>query len=254
MALATTVLVTVAACGGDDDEAAPPTGSTGYRVTIASPQSLSIGAARFVFLLEDARGNPATNASIRLRFYFIDPLRDNRKTIKNSVSATEVELDRQYSLTQEDGSAVAVGPGPTGVFATEVAFDQPGDWVVDVTGSAGNNHVGVIEAPFQVSEAPLGPRTGQPAPQAITGPAIVSFGQAEVCGSAVCGPLLQLVAEEAAANEGPVALVEGEDPANWGVGDDQAVFFVDGSGIVRGRLDATAARDEVSQKLALIAP
>jgi hypothetical protein len=262
----------MAACGGGDEGggAAPSmtaSSASSYSVKVASTDRLALGPARFVFLLQNARGQPVPDARVHVEFFFIDPVRNNRKTLKFGVDAMPIELAESHVLTRTDGTSITLGPGPTGVYANAVAFDQPGDWIVDINGSDGNNNLGRIEVALSVSETAVEPRPGSPAPALDAGPAegplMVVFGTPGVCHAEVCGPLAE-IASEVASQTGLraefVAFEESEAtrfPAwaeDWNVGPEPSVFFIDSSGIVRGRIDAIAAYGELEALALTVLP
>jgi hypothetical protein len=90
-------------------------------VTISAADRFSTGPARFVFLLEDPRGEPVANASVHLRFSFIDPVRDDRKTLKSELSATPVDAPRTHKLQSITTPCIE----PTNFFASKFAFVSP---------------------------------------------------------------------------------------------------------------------------------
>ena len=259
----------VSACGGDDDaDNGNPTTATGFRVTIASPDQLAAGPSRFIFALDDAQGAPVTNARAHLRFFFIDPKADNRPTIKNAVDATPVSLERSYEVTLEDGGTRVLGPGDIGIYANDIAFDQPGDWRVEITGDAGTGNLGIIEVPFVVTQDKLGLQPGSPALPSTeeidaalsSGRAVVvTFGNEDRCLSSVCGALVETARElEAGYGAGAEFLFFGLEAApewvaaDWGVGEDAAVFFIDGSGTVRARVQTVAAYAHLETHIAAL--
>jgi hypothetical protein len=263
--LAIAVIALVSGCGGGSDDDSGTTPASAYNVTIAAPDQLAAGPTRFVFALDDAAGRPVTNARAHLRFYFIDPNANNRETIKNEVEAQMVDLERSYTLTLGSGSEQTYGPGGTGVFANDVAFDQPGEWIVEITGSAGSGNLGVIRLPITVNDTLPGPPAGQPAP--ASNPEIaetVSSGQASLilfaregkCAAEVCGPLAEVALESAAGHPGDVAVLsvdpEGDAAAEWGVDHAAVVFFIDADGIVRGRLHTIASIEEVDRLIEML--
>jgi hypothetical protein len=258
----------LAACGSGDDEATS-TSDSSYTAVISASDGFAIGPTRFIFLLENARGQPETNADVHLKFYFIDPVRDNRKTIKNEIDATPLELDREYEVTAADGTAISMGPGRTGIYSIQIAFDQPGDWVVDMSGTAGNNSLGTIEATFSVAETSAFPHNGSRAPNIAgsppEGPLMLVIGTPGVCLSSVCGPLVEIardVAEEHSEiaaedveyqeSDGNLALPAWTE--EWGVSAEPAVFFIDKDGFVQGSLHTIATRKEVEDLIAAISP
>lgn len=256
-----TLLAAMIACGGDsDDTGSTPQSSSGYSVTVSAADRFAIGPTRFVFLLANPLGKPVTNAQVHMRFFYIDPVRNDRKTFKVDFDATQVELDQAYELVAADGMPITVGPGATGIYANETAFDQVGNWIADITGTDGNNNLGTIEVAFPVGETPAGPRSGQPAPALEDGPAdgpvMVVFGKAGICYTFVCGPLVEIAHEVEGSLGGAlpaeyIELEEGSDgpvipdwASAWGVGPEPAVFFVDADGFVRGRLHTLASYQE----------
>ncbi|MEX2390960.1 MAG: hypothetical protein WD904_05125 [Dehalococcoidia bacterium] len=276
------LLAALAAACGDDSSGGEPDGpdratsTSGFHVTIAAPEQLEIGPSRFVFALDDPRQRPVLNARAHVKFYFIDPKANNRKTIKSSVDAAQVSLEKRYSFTRDDGETVTMGPGETGVYANEIAFDQPGDWVVEITGAAGTANLGMMEVAFAVGEVAAGLQKGALAPVSIPEiggalsagrPTVITFGNLGACYSAVCGPLTEVAHELADAHADEAEYLffgfatDDASPAlptwattDWGVGLDQAVFFIDADGVVRGRVETIASYAELEAHLAALLP
>jgi hypothetical protein len=218
------------ACGDDDDAATPgdTTEGAGVRVEIES-SDLALGLNRFLLTVTDSQGNDVLGARLSLRFFFIDPNANNRKTIKNSATASPIEVTAPYTHTHTDGTEVEHAAGETGVHVTEVAFDAAGDWVVEVTGSVTGGRLPLIEKEFEVRRDGLTPGVGDPAPpsmqpvlsdvadiseidfstepnpethditiaDAISSgrPSVIAFASEGVCASVICGPLKEVFDE-----------------------------------------------------------
>lgn len=272
------LVVLAAGCrgnGDDDGDSSAPTSVFGFEVTLAGEEQLAFGPSRFVFALQDTRGQPVANARAHLKFFFIDPNADDRKTFKTEVDAEPVTLARAYSLTRPDGSEVTHEGGETGIYARQVAFDAPGEWIVEITGTSASGNLGVIEKSFTVQETQPGPAPGKTAPAStpaieaalsVGRPTVITFASPGLCPSTVCGPMAEIAADleedyadvasfvhvepfgtDALAEESPQPLEWVTD--DWAVSSEAAVFVIDGDGIVRARLDVIVSYDELEAAL-----
>jgi hypothetical protein len=220
--LLTLAVLPALACSGDDGDTAPTdTGSAGVQVEIES-SDLALGPNRFLLTVTDPDGAEVLGARLSLRFFFIDPNANNRKTIKNSATPEPISVSAPYTHTHVDGTEVEHAAGETNIHVAEVAFDAAGDWVVEITGDVTGGRLPLIEKAFEVRRETLTPGVGDPAsssrqavlPEADLSeidfsaepnpethnttiadaiasgrPSVIAFASQGVCADLICGPL-----------------------------------------------------------------
>ena len=227
------LLLLAAACGGATNDGGQPeitvSPGSGFDL-LAVTSDLAVGPSRFIVELVDPAGGPeVTGARLHLRFFFIDPVRQNRKTYKNETDTVPIKVSTPYTHTHLDGALVRHEAGGTGIHAADVAFDQAGDWVVEVTGDVAGKSLPLLERAFQVPLNSLSPTLGTPAPASVQPilsdvkditeidsssppnpemhdmtiaaavssgrPSVIAFASAGVCASPICGPAKETVDE-----------------------------------------------------------
>lgn len=223
-ALALALVLT--ACGGSGDGASTPTaGGAGVRIVVEM-SDLALGPNRLLLAVTDEQQNEVLGARLVLRFFFIDPAADDRKTLKNSTSASPIEAINPYSHTHVNGAVVNHQAGETNIQLANVAFDAAGEWVVEITGDIAGKRLPLVEESFQVARESLTPRVGRPAPPsrqpiltdvssieeidlsqppnpethtmtiaaavASGRPTVIAFASAGVCASDICGPAKEI--------------------------------------------------------------
>ncbi len=226
-ALALAVVLT--ACGGGSDGASTPTASgAGVRI-IVEGSDLALGPNRFLLAVTDEQQNEVLGARLILRFFFIDPAANDRKTLKNSTSASPIEATDPYSHTHVNGAVINHMAGETNMHLANVAFDATGEWIVEITGDVAGEPLPLLEESFQVRRESLAPTVGRPAPPsqqpilkdvvsieeidysqppnpethtmtiaaAVSSgrPTVIAFASAGVCASAICGPAKEIFDE-----------------------------------------------------------
>jgi hypothetical protein len=231
IALAGSVLLAVAACGSDTDS--PTSSPTSVRPPIGGPsitiadRALTVGPSPFIFSMSDPEsGKLISGARPHLRFSFIDPRANNRKTYKAQIDAAEIEFAQGYELQRPDGTRETYSPGGSGVYKADIAFDSAGDWVADLTGDIDGQQIEPMEVPFAVVADLGSPGIAQPTPRSVhpvlgdvtdlsdldssgvpdpemhqitiaeaadSGrPSVIVFAYAGLCLTDICGPLKEL--------------------------------------------------------------
>ncbi len=167
--LAAALALPAAACGGgggdnSDQESATPSPG-GDIVPVVASSDLTLGLNRFmVGLIDQAQNAEVLDGDLHFRFF---KLENGGLTFKVELDATPVRITKTYTHTHQDGTIESHEAGESGVYVVNVAFDNPGDWKVEVSGTAAGKPLGPLTAPFLVSEQPSTVPVGQPAPRSV---------------------------------------------------------------------------------------
>ena len=183
-------------------------------------------------------------------------------------------------------------PGGRGVYVTEPILDRPGDWngVALVQGKRVGFVLAVKAAPEVAVIGTPAPRAASPTTTNPLGvnpictrdpvcplhtislsdvigtgmPVAAMFATPALCQTATCGPVLDQLLTVRKAYVGRVAFVHVEiyqsnkgvalspTVAAWNLPGEPWLFTIDGTGIVRGRLDGAFGRDEVQAQVAAL--
>ena len=135
---------------GSQGSAADPAGTMRVQPVVPSTD-LSVGRNRFSLgVLQIARGTttpvPVPDARLALKFFFpIEP---------QAVARGEATPDFRF-----------VDDKQKGLYVAQVQFDQPGDWGVEVSGTAGDQTLTTTRVRFSVKPKSDTPAIGAPAPR-----------------------------------------------------------------------------------------
>jgi len=220
--------ILAAACGGDGDDGAPST--TSPEAASESPPfsgvvvttDLSTGPNRFaVGVIDEEEGQPILGADVALRFFKV--LQGDQAELRFEAETEFVGFETFY-LKEDTGEKVTTGD--TGVYMTNVEFDETGDWGVEINGSADGETIGPIQLALQVLPPDQVLNVGDPAPRsrqkiasdvtditeidsmsppdplhvaaiadAVTSgkPSVILFGTPAFCETRTCGPVMETV-------------------------------------------------------------
>lgn len=150
------VLPTLAACsrpgGGEDNPGSQQSQGNGLPVVASVPNTdLAVGQNRLSLgVLHVPKGQtaptPIPDAVLLLRFFY--PLEPR--------PVQRMEATPQFRY---------VGEKQKGLYVAQVEFDQPGEWGVEVTGTAGDQPLGTARTRFAVRDKAVTPAVGSPAPR-----------------------------------------------------------------------------------------
>lgn len=224
---ASLLVAVVAACGRDDngEALAPTTSATGGNSRLSGvvvTTDLSTGANRFaVGVIDEEEGQPILDADVALRFFKV--LQGNQAQLRFE-SETEFVGFETFYLNEDTGEKVTTGN--TGVYVTNVEFDETGDWGVEINGSAGGKTIAPMTLPFEVLPPDRVLSVGDPAPlsrqrvaadvtdireidsmtppdplhdvtiaDAVASgkPSVILFGTPAFCETRTCGPVMETV-------------------------------------------------------------
>ncbi|MFQ6029759.1 MAG: hypothetical protein ACE5Q6_19955, partial [Dehalococcoidia bacterium] len=126
---------------------------------------LAVGPNRFVFGLVD-QGTQALimDAQIHLRLF---KLADHGavESLKGETDARTLTLEKNYTHVHQDGTAETHTAGMMGVYVAALEFDSPGEWGVEITGTAGGRPLPTLTPAFDVRGHSFSPALGEPAPR-----------------------------------------------------------------------------------------
>lgn len=224
-----------AACGGGggggtppaetpaDDTPAAPTPAAQQLTAVVVSSDLAVGLNRFALgIIDEEAGAPIVDADAHFRFF---------KLLDGGQGELRFEADPEpvgfETFFIDDTTKEKVVTGETGVYVSNVEFDESGDWGVEVTGTRGGEEFGPLRPGFRVLEPNQTLTIGDPAPpsrqptlddvadiseidtasppdpqlhnitiaDAITTgkPVVVLFGTPAFCETRTCGPVLETV-------------------------------------------------------------
>jgi hypothetical protein len=224
----TVLAILAAACGGDGDDGAPST--TSPEATSESPPfsgvvvttDLSTGPNRFAIgVIDEEEGQPILGAEVALAFFKV--LQGNQAALRFEAETEFVGFETFYL---NEGTGEKVTTGDTGVYVTNVEFDETGDWGVEINGSADGETIGPIRLALQVLPPEQVLNVGDPAPRsrqkiasdvtditeidsmsppdplhdvaiadAVSSgkPSVILFGTPAFCETRTCGPVMETV-------------------------------------------------------------
>lgn len=152
--LAAVTLPLLAACGASAGTGGERPAASGQapRVQVVIPGTdMAVGRNRFALaVLQLPQGQtspvPVTEGQLSLRFYYpIEP-----QAVPKGDAAPQFRF---------------VGEKNKGLYVAQVQFDQPGQWGVEVNGTAGNEPLPTQRVQFTVKPRPDTPAVGAPAPR-----------------------------------------------------------------------------------------
>ena len=162
------LVVVAAACGGDDEgngtglaatESPGTGGGQGFSGVVVTGD-LATGPNRFaVGVIDERQGRPLLNAEVSLRFFKL--LSANEGQLRFEDKPEFIGFETYYI---DDATAEKVPTGDTGIYVTNVEFDEAGDWAVEISGSAEGNTIAPIALPFEVLPPDQVLNVGDPAP------------------------------------------------------------------------------------------
>ena len=183
---------------------------------------LSTGPNRFgIGVIDEEAGAPLLGADVSLRFFKV--LGGNQAELRFDAQTEFVGFETFY-IDQANGEKVTTGD--TGVYVTNVEFDETGDWGVELNGSADGETIGPIRLTFEVLPPEQVLNVGDPAPRsrqkvasevsdisqidsmsppdpfhdvtiadAVTSgrPSLILFGTPAFCETRTCAPVMETV-------------------------------------------------------------
>ena len=145
MVLAAVALL-VAACGtGSESTSAAPTATPGGLQAEIVASELLPGLQRFPVGILDAN-TPVSDATVHVRAF--------------SVAGNTLRLKGE-----SDAPFRGAGLEGRGLYVAQLRFDTVGTWVAEITAQRPNGTQKVLRLPFKVTDKPMVPAPGQPAPQ-----------------------------------------------------------------------------------------
>jgi hypothetical protein len=156
--------VAAVACGGSSASSGgrtpgPTPPATGEVSAVITNHSLAVGENRFSLMLLDQDNTPILDADVRLRFF--DSTGD--EPVLKSQADTRFIPSELFYVDEETGEKTYVESG-VGVYVTDVSFDLPGRWAVDVSVAMDGSQIELVPLQFDVLEHSPEPAVGDPAP------------------------------------------------------------------------------------------
>ena len=156
------------ACSGDDAEtgngsptAASPSAEARFSGVVVTTD-LSTGPNRYaVGVIDEEEGLPLLNAEVSLKFFKV--LGGDQAQMKFESETTFVGFET-FTINEETGEKAV--SGETGVYVTNVEFDEAGDWGVEIDGTGDGESIGPLRLAFQVLPPEQVLNVGDPAPKA----------------------------------------------------------------------------------------
>ncbi len=227
LAFLAALAVITAACssgggpGGETPAAETPSAQQLTAVVVTSV--LAEGPNRFaVGIVDQEVGAPVLDAQARFRFF---------KVLEGDQAEPRFEADSEFvgfeTFFIDESTGEKVVAGDTGMYVTNVEFDTPGDWGVEVAGTRDGVEFGPLRTGFTVLEKGQTLSLGDPAPRSTqptmddvddisdidtasphdpelhritiadaiaTGkPVVALFGTPAFCETRTCGPVLETV-------------------------------------------------------------
>lgn len=221
------LLAVASACGGP---AEPGSGQFPKVIPLGDCQvcpiivnsSLAVGDSRFSLGLLDEEENPILGARVHLRFF---DLNGPEPILKAEGAASFIAMELFFIDEQAGKQKRFVGEN--GVYVTQVHFDVPGRWGVEITPTLDGQKLETVRFQFNVLEKSREPAIGEPAPPSrqltladvadiaeidssfpprphmhditiadalATGkPIVVAFATPAFCESRTCGPVMDTV-------------------------------------------------------------
>jgi hypothetical protein len=158
-ALLASLAVLALACGGGNG-----TGITELTAVVVSSE-LAVGENRFIVGLLDQDTQEITDADVSFSFYKLD---GEDQTAKGEAKATALTVEKSYTHTHADGTVETHSAGKTGVYRAYPAFDEPGNWGVEVTATIEGKKFDPVGAAFTVLAESLSVAVGAQAPRSET--------------------------------------------------------------------------------------
>ena len=229
LAAAALALLAAACSSGDGEQ--PPKGCgaapNGQYLPVVISSDLSLGPNRFLLGLIDQTSNTEVlSAQLRLRFWKCE---NEGRTFKTAIDPKPIRVTKSFTHEHPDGTIETHEAGETGAYVINMAFDNTGEWEVEVEGSINGAPLEPVSTGFQVRAESLSVAVGRPAPetkQPVLGdpgvedvseidtsnppnpdmhnmtvaaaiasgkPSVIVFATPMFCTSRICGPTKQLV-------------------------------------------------------------
>ncbi len=189
---------------------------------------LAVGQNRVSMSIIDRDDAPVFDAALHLRYY---GLNGDTPRFRAAVDARFVPVELSYIDEQSNG--VSSPSGSSGAYISDVDFDEPGDWGVEITVTRAGKTEKPIPFRFNVLERSTEPAIGDPAPASVqqtlasaaaveeidssfpprpamhdttvasalnTGtPMVIAFATPAFCRSRICAPIMDTVMDPLAA-------------------------------------------------------
>jgi hypothetical protein len=209
-----------ASSGGPPLDTTPP--ATGEVSAVITNHTLAVGDNRFSLMLLDQDDTPILNADVRLRFF--DSTGD--EPVLKSQSDTRFIPSELFYVDEQTGEKTYV-ESSVGVYVTDVSFNVPGRWAVDVSVATDSTQVELVPLQFDVLAHSPEPAVGDPAPAsrqlvasdvtdiaqidssfeprlhmhditiadalALHKPIVLAFASPAFCTSRTCGPVMDTI-------------------------------------------------------------
>jgi hypothetical protein len=172
--------------------------------------------------LIDREDSPILDAQVHVRYF---NLNGNKPQLRSEANARFIRADLSY--IDEQSQHEKTPAGTSGVYVTNVNFDQPGDWGAEITVTRDGKKLPPVPFRFNVLEHSIEPGIGAAAPASVqqtlatdpniedidssypprtamhdttvadalkTGkPAVIAFATPAYCDSRTCGPVMDTV-------------------------------------------------------------
>ena len=142
-----------------------PTTADYFPAVVSSDSDLAVGPNRFVVGLLDSSQAPVSGAQLHFRFFCVTESGD--KLFKSEADAKAITIQKSFTHTHTDGTVESHAAGELGVYVTNVDFDSPGLWGVEVSGTLNGEDLETQAPVFVVREESLSPAIGDPAPPSV---------------------------------------------------------------------------------------
>lgn len=147
---------------GDEKTVLTPVESRYLPVVISS--DLAVGPNRLLLgLVNQDDESQVKGADLHLRFFLLE----GQETMKSEGDAQAIVVTRSSTHTHEDGTVEKHDAGEVGAYVTDVDFDAPGRWGVEVSGTVHGEDIEPVRPVFSVNERTASPSIGDPAPRSV---------------------------------------------------------------------------------------
>jgi hypothetical protein len=226
LAFLASIAIASGGCSSHSNETSLATPSAEDVIPIVVSHELAVGENRFVLGLQDRDNNLILGAGVHLRFF---KLSDGKATMESEADTRSVVVQESAEEEHGDGTPHLESGGLVGVYVTNVAFDAPGTWGVEVDATVDGQERDPARVQFDVLEKASTPAVGDPAPRSVQTvlrdvddiseidssnpprtamhqmtiaeaidsgrPTVVAFATPAFCQSRVCGPMMDTVVD-----------------------------------------------------------
>jgi hypothetical protein len=165
--------LSIVACGGGKQTTSPqsavsPTVTASAAIEpVIVPSELVVGPNRFVVGLVDQENKALViDAQLHIRIFKLEG-GGRVQTLKVETDARPVTIRTNFTHVHKDDTIETHEAGTVGVYVANVAFDSPGEWGVEITGSLKGQPLPTLTPAFEVQEKSRTIPVGAPAPRTI---------------------------------------------------------------------------------------